>query len=135
MKSLRSISLLILLGVFLCLNGRTCLPCLCTLLYHQFIPEDHEHGFPNESRSACLFDQYQVEEKSDDHTHLCLSPESHSRLVPVAEVLSKTIVCSIKSYKAESPPGPTLLEDQIIDSVVKLRRWLNICESFSIRFI
>jgi hypothetical protein len=131
MKAFKAISLLILLGTFLCLNGRTCLPCIITLIYHEFIPEHHEHGTADESRPACPFDQYQDEEKNSEHVHLCPSPKGHSRLIPVAKVAAKTLDCSFKSYEATLPPEPALPKDQLIDSMTKLRRWLNICESFS----
>ncbi len=131
MKSFRVISLLIVLGSFLCLNGRTCLPCFITLVYHQFVPEDHQHDPSNESRSACPFDQFQEEEQDHEHQHLCPNTQNHSRLVPVTKVLSKTIEYSFKSFEAKWPPGPTIPEDQIIGSTFKLRRWFNICEAIS----
>ena len=131
MKSFRSISLLIIVGTFLCLNGKTCLPCFITLLQHQFVPEHHEHDSSNQSSPICPFEQFQEEEQNDEHTHLCPNPQSHSRVVPVAKVLTKTIDCSFKYYEVSSPPGNTEPENQFIGSTFKLRRWFNFCESFS----
>lgn len=129
MKVFRTISLLILLGSFLCLNGRTCLPCIFTDVLHLFIPEHHEHGAPDENGPACPFEQYQEEEKNSEHVHLCSNPQGHSRLVPVTNIVAITPDCSFKSFEAILPPGPTLPKDQLIGSMTKLRKWFNICES------
>jgi hypothetical protein len=131
MKSLPSILFLVVLGTFLSLNGKTCLPCLITLLSHQFVPETHEHEHPDEGRPACPCDQFQGEEKGDGHVHLCTDPQGHSRLVPVTKVLEKSAERPFKDHEIVTPPGFDQPEDQIIGSSSKLRKWFNFRESYS----
>jgi len=133
MKSFRVMGLVIVLGAFLCVNGLTCLPCFLTLIYHQLVCE-HTYGPVHECHADCplvhLHEEEADHEHENEHEHHCPDLSNHARLVPISPVVANSIEYSSKTLEAQSPPGHVVPVDRLFNNVIKLRRWLILCEAF-----
>jgi hypothetical protein len=96
MKSKRFITLILLMGAILCLNGGTCLPCLVSFLLHPCRCQDHCHEQSTDSSWVCPVAPSEVKEEHRGHPPRCPDRRAHSCEVHFTPVLSIQVDSSNK---------------------------------------
>lgn len=132
---MRNIAILIVVGCFLCLNGKNCVPCALTLLQHQFLHEHHAHGdhAPGHHDDGCHGPhQAPVQDcgGGHHHEHECPDPQNHIRLVPVSLDALTVENRAGDIVEAFVSAGEDAAQSQVLCASMKLRRWRNLCEAF-----
>jgi len=87
MKHIMTTALFLMMGMFLCVNDRTCIPCMCSILHNIFLPCDLHHHH-------C--DDHGYHQDHDDHQgccqHIvCPDPSAHQRFFPIQDTGSTRI--------------------------------------------
>ncbi|MBU0755331.1 MAG: hypothetical protein KJ645_09335 [Planctomycetes bacterium] len=107
MKTARITTFLLILGCFLCINGKTCVPCLINLFLHQLHTMDREAVQCGFSCHTCPCEEM-VEGEIHDHQHFSSDPRAHSFHLLIAQDVAnnqanKSFKSALMAYSLEIP--------------------------------